>query len=91
MAKDQCDEFSSVYAILSHVIQLLEHHTYMHWLRVRAFSNTVVSNIARGNWKWVDDKMIERCRNNIYMRSRSSEESTWSVPCPRYNRGRCEQ
>lgn len=91
MAKDQCDEFGSVYAMLSHVIQLLEDHTYMQWPKVRAFSNTVVSNIARGNWKWVDDKMIERCRNNIYMRARSSDESTWSVPCPRYNRGRCDQ
>lgn len=91
MAQEHCDEFSTIHAILSHVIQLLEDHTYIQWSKVRAFSNTVVSNIARQNWKWIDDKMIERCRSNIYMRSRSTDESTWSVPCPRYNKGRCEQ
>lgn len=90
MAQDQCDELGNAHAILSHINQILDDQTYMHWSKVRAFSNTVVSSIARGNWKWVDDKLIERCRNNIYMRTRHSEESGWSVPCPRYNRGRCE-
>lgn len=90
MAQDQCDKRGNVHAILSHITQLLDDQSYMQWHKVRAFSNTVVSNIARGNWMWLDDKMIERCRNNIYMRSRSVEEPAWSAPCPRYNRGRCE-
>lgn len=91
MAQDHCDVLGNGHAILSHVVQLLEDHTNMSWPKVRAFSNTVISNVARGNWKWIDDKMIDRCRNNIYMRSRSVDETTWSVPCPRFNRGRCDQ
>lgn len=39
---------------------------------------------------WDDDKLIDRCRQNYYMRDRATEESAWSVPSPRYNRGRCD-
>lgn len=89
MALEKCDESTSTHAIVTHIAQLLEDQSYMQWASVRAFSNTVIAKIARGRWRWADERMIERCRTNIYMRYRNNDEPTWAVPCPRFNKGRC--
>lgn len=89
MALEKFDVRWDTYAIITHIAQILEDQSYMQWVSVRAFSNTVIAKIARGRWEWADDHMIERCRTNMYMPCRNSEESTWSVPCPKYNKGRC--
>lgn len=89
MALEKCDTKSDVHAIVTHIAQILEDQSYMQWASVRAFSNTVIAQIARGRWGWADDRMLERCRTNMYMRCRYSEESTWTVPCPKFNQGRC--
>lgn len=91
MALECVDDRCNAYWILQHVIQILEDNEYIQWPHTRAFSNTVISNIARGRWAWDDEKLIERCRSNNYMRRRAQEEPTWTVPCPRFNKGRCEE
>lgn len=91
MAQEYTDDRCKAYWVLQHVIQLLEDHEFIQWNNTRAFSNTVISNIARGKWSWDDEKLIERCRTNNYMRRRAYEESQWSVPCPKFNKGRCDK
>lgn len=91
MALEYIDDRCKTYWVLQHVIQILEDHEYIQWQQTRAFSNTVISNIARGRWAWDDEKLIERCRSNNYMRRRTQEESAWIVPCPRFNKGRCDE
>lgn len=90
MALEYTDDRCYTFWILQHVIQILEDHEFIQWPQTRAFSNTVISNIARGKWAWDDEKLIERCRSNNYMRRRAHDDSSWSVPCPRFNKGRCE-
>lgn len=89
MALEKCDAKGDTYAIVAHIAQILEDQSYMQWENVRAFSNTVIAQIARGRWEWADDRLIERCRTNMYMRCRQNEEPTWAVPCPKFNKGRC--
>lgn len=91
MALEDCVPQSDAYGIVSHILQILEDQGYMLWSNVRAFSNTVIAQVARGRWMWSDDRLIERCRTNMYMRNRQSEEISWSVPCPKYNKGRCAE
>lgn len=61
----------------------------MPWSSIRAFSNTVINKIARQKWWWGQERCIEQCRTNQYMRYKMSNDPYWSVPCPLYNRGRC--
>lgn len=91
MALEYIDDRCYTFWVLQHVIQILEDHEYIQWPLTRAFSNTVISNIARGKWAWDDEKLIERCRSNNYMRRRAQDDTAWSVPCPRFNKGRCEE
>lgn len=91
MAMESCNEQSETYGIISHIHQLLDDGSYLQWPSVRAFSNTVIAQIACGRWSWCDDRMIERCRTNLYLRCRPGEDSSWSVPCPRFNKGRCNE
>lgn len=91
MALETCSEQSETFGIVGHISQLLDDTSYMQWHSVRAFSNTVISQIARGRWSWCDDRLIERCRTNVYMRSRTGDDTSWSVPCPRFNKGRCNE
>lgn len=91
MAIELTDERTKAYGILTHLAQVMDDYSFVPWQQTRAFSNTVVANIARGKWSWNDDRLIEKCRSNHYMRRRTHEESCWSVPCPRYNKGRCEE
>lgn len=91
MALEDCGDQSDAYGIVNHILQILEDQSYMLWPNVRAFSNTVIAQIARGRWYWSDDRLIERCRTNMYMRNRQFEDTTWSVPCPKYNKGRCPE
>lgn len=91
MALDQADKTSDVHGILSHISQILHDYAYMNWASVRGFSNTFLCNIAKKKWSWHDNKFIDRCRQNHYMRTRANEEPAWSVPCPRKNHGRCDE
>lgn len=91
MAADYLDDMSQGHGILTHVMQIIDDYEHIRWSNIRAFSNTVVANVARGKWAWYDHSFIERCRSNHYMRRTQQDDSTWSVPCPRYNRGRCDE
>lgn len=90
MASEKVNADTKVAGIINHMSQILEDCEYIQWSNVRSFSNTVITNVAKKRWSWRDDDLIERCRNNRYMRMRNSEDNTWAVPCPRYNKGRCD-
>lgn len=90
MALDVMNEGTSSYGIVQHIAQILEDSEYISWPNIRAFSNTIVANVARGKWDWSHEKAIDRTRTNQYMRARIPDDAGWSAPCPRYNRGRCE-
>lgn len=68
MAIEEANERSDVYGLLSHALQILQDYGYIQWATIRSFSNSVFANIAKGKWSWADDRLIERCRNNQYMR-----------------------
>lgn len=91
MAIERLDERSEAYGLINHISQILEDSEFLQWSSIRPFSNTVISNVARGKWHWGDEKSIEKCRNNQYMRGRNLDVSVWSVPCPLFNRGRCDE
>lgn len=91
MAVESMDPNHDAYGIINHVAQILEDSGYVSWDTLRAFSNNVILNVAKGKWSWCSERAIESCRTNHYMRTRSYEEPAWSVPCPRYNRGRCDE
>lgn len=90
MALDQIEN-EEAYGIIQHVAQILDDHGYIPWPSIRSFSNTIIANIERGKYTWDDERAIEKCRNNIYMKARGNEDVQWVVPCPRYNRGRCTE
>lgn len=89
MATEELDPNNPAMGIVQHIAQLLEDIEFIPWQNVRAFSNTVITNIAKSRWWWGQDTRIEQCRTNQYMRYKVSEEPQWSVPCPAYNKGRC--
>lgn len=90
MALESMDHTHDAYGIINHVGQILDDSGFVSWDTIRAFSNNVILNVAKGKWSWCSERAIESCRTNFYMRARQSDEPMWSVPCPRYNRGRCE-
>lgn len=89
MAIEEMEPSHPAAGIVAHIAQLLDDIEFMNWNSVRAFSNTVINNVAKQRWWWGQDRCIEQCRTNQYMRYRSGSEPQWSVPCPMYNRGRC--
>lgn len=91
MAAEYLDEKSQEHGILTHAMQIIDDYEHVKWSNIRGFSNTVVANVARGKWAWYDHSAIERCRTNHYMRRSQHDDNVWSVPCPRYNRGRCDE
>lgn len=91
MALEESPPGTNIYGIVNHISQILEDSDFIAWPNIRAFSNTVIANIARAVWDWNYEKAIVKSRNNQYMHSREADELAWSVPCPRYNRGRCEE
>lgn len=91
MAADYLDDMSQGHGILTHVMQIIDDYDHVIWINIRAFSNTVVANVACVKWAWYDHNLIEGCRSNHYMRCAQQEDNSWSVPCPRYNRGRCDE
>lgn len=91
MTLDVLDYNSEAFGLVQHISQILEDSAFLAWPVIRPFSNTVISNIARGKWNWNSEKAIDKCRSNQYMRGRGVEETLWAVPCPLFNRGRCEE
>lgn len=90
MATDMVPDRSPVHGILTHVSQVLEDYQYVQWPNIRAFSNTVLSNVAKAKWSWNDDHTIEKCRSRQYMRHTHRDDTEWCAPCPKYNKGRCD-
>lgn len=89
MALEELDPSNPATGIIQHIGQILEDIEFIPWCNVRAFSNTVISNVAKNRWWWAQDRRIEQCRTNQYMRYKANDEPQWSVPCPAYNKGRC--
>lgn len=89
MAIEELEPSHPAAGIVAHIAQILDDIEFMPWNCVRAFSNTVINNVARQKWWWGQDRCIEQCRTNQYMRHKITNEPYWSVPCPMYNRGRC--
>lgn len=89
MAAEELEPSHPAAGIVGHIAQLLDDIEFMPWHCVRAFSNTVIHNVARQKWWWGQDRCIEQCRTNQYMRYKVISDPQWSVPCPLYNRGRC--
>lgn len=91
MALEQIRNTHEAYGIVQHIGQILDDHGYIPWTSIRSFSNTIIANIAKGRYTWHDERAIERCRNNVYMKTRAGHETQWAVPCPKYNKGRCTE
>lgn len=78
MALDIMDNSHEAYGIINHVGQLLDDSGFVNWETSRAFSNSVVLNVAKGKWSWCSERAIESCRTNFYMRARPCDDTAWS-------------